>query len=97
LGGRHVVFVRYGANHSIHDEWVYNAANIDGAPVVWCRATDSADEAEVTHYYKGRRFWIANVDSDGARLSHYESAEFQPGVVPRPPGNESQEWVWKGQ
>jgi hypothetical protein len=75
LEGQQVVFVRYGANHSFHDEWVYNGANIDSAKVIWCRATDPADEAEVTRYYQGRHFWMADVDKDTARLSRYESSE----------------------
>ena len=37
MGGAHVVFVRYGAHHTLTDEWVYNAAQIDASPIVWCR------------------------------------------------------------
>jgi hypothetical protein len=75
FGGRHVVFIRYGANHIFHDEWVYNAADVDASPIVWCRASDPTDDNEVTRYYKGRHFWVANVDRDTVRVSRY-----QPGL-----------------
>jgi hypothetical protein len=85
LGGRHVVFVRYGPNHSPHDEWVYNEANIDAASIVWCRATDPFDESEARKFFGDRRFWLAVVD-DG--VVHFKSY---------PPGNRlgstSKDWV----
>jgi hypothetical protein len=77
LPGRHVVFVRYGASHSFQDEWVYNAANVDASAIVWCRAIDPAVDSEVTHYYKDRNFWIADVDGHTVRFSRY-----QPGSEP---------------
>lgn len=71
-GGKHVVFVRYSPDHNMHEEWVYNAAEIDAAPIVWCRATEPADETDVQRYFANRRFWLATVDKNGVALSHYE-------------------------
>jgi hypothetical protein len=71
LGGRHVAFVRYGATHSIHNEWVYNAANVDAAPIVWCRAIDRVSDEEVARYYKGRQFWLVSVDDSTTNISRY--------------------------
>jgi hypothetical protein len=69
-GGRHTVFVRYGATHSFQDEWVYNDANVDAAPIVWLRSLPSRD-AEVTSYYRDREFWIVEVEENAVRLSPY--------------------------
>ena len=92
FGGRHVIFVRYGANHNFHDEWVYNAADIDASSIVWCRASDPIDETEVTSYYKDRRLWVATVDDDRVRVSRY-----QPGrplsVFTESSSESSEDWV----
>ena len=69
--GRHVVFVRYGPDHSFHDEWVYNAANIDASRIVWCRAMGPYD-AEVAGYYPDRKFWLVDVYENSFKLSPYQ-------------------------
>jgi hypothetical protein len=75
MGGSHVVFVRYGPNHTFQDEWVYNSANVDASPIVWCRWMGSEEDGEVMNYYKGRLVWI--VDVEGGKLppalSRYDS------------------------
>jgi len=71
LGRRHVVFVHYGPGHSFHDEWVYNAAAIDDAAIVWCRALGEAEDGDVVRYYEGRTFWLAVVDDNGAQVYRY--------------------------
>jgi hypothetical protein len=71
LGGRHLVVVRYGPAHCCHDEWVYNAADIDGAPVVWAREMDSSDNRALLDYFKDRQAWLLEVDEEPAPLRPY--------------------------
>jgi hypothetical protein len=73
LGGRHVVFVRYGPNHAFHDEWVYNRADVDASTIVWCRWMGPAKDDEVMRYYPDRQFWIVDVGAGlvATRLAHY--------------------------
>ena len=62
--GRHLVIVRYGAGHSVHDEWVYNEADIDGAKIVWAREMDSAQNRKLLEYFKDRHVWLVEVGQD---------------------------------
>jgi hypothetical protein len=63
-GQRHLVIVRYGPRHSPHREWVYNAADIDRAPVVWAREMDAQNDSTLLKYFDGRRVWRLNIDDD---------------------------------
>lgn len=65
-GGRHLVVVRYGPRHHIDNEWVYNAATIDQAPVVWAREMDEAHNRELLTYFADRQPWLLVVDQDSA-------------------------------
>lgn len=60
--GRHLVFARYEAGHSPHEEWVANAADIDGAKVVWARSMQPEDDRELVAYFAGRRVWDLHPD-----------------------------------
>jgi hypothetical protein len=62
--GRHLVLVRYGADHDPADDWVYNGANIDAAPVVWARSMGPLKDRELMRYYADRHIWRLDVDND---------------------------------
>jgi len=68
---RHLVIVRYGPKHSPHEEWIYNRADIDAAPVVWAREMDSQADRKLLEYFKGRRVWVLTVDQVSRRLEPY--------------------------
>jgi hypothetical protein len=69
-GGRHVVIVRYGADHSPHREWVYNGAAIDSAEIVWARDRGE-DNRRLVQYFAGRRIWLLDPDATPFRLTPY--------------------------
>jgi len=70
-GGLHLVLVRYQPWHSPHTEWVYNAADIDGAKVVWAREMDATRNRELLDHFRGRRAWLLEADVDPSRLTPY--------------------------
>jgi len=69
--GRHLAIVRYGPYHNVHDEWVYNEADIDGAKVVWAREMGATQNEELIRYFKDRRVWLVEPDGASPRLSLY--------------------------
>jgi hypothetical protein len=68
LPGQHLVIVRYEPNHDPDREWVYNAADIDGAKVVWARDMGNADNQELLRYFRNRRVWRLDADGHPPRL-----------------------------
>jgi hypothetical protein len=71
-GPKHLVFVRYGPQHDIHREWVYNLGEIDAAPIIWAREMGPADNRALRHYYRDRKAWMLEVDERPPRLLPYE-------------------------
>lgn len=51
---RYVVFVRYLPGHSYHHEYVYNAADIDAAKIVWAHDMGEERNRELLEYYPDR-------------------------------------------
>ncbi len=71
LGGKHLVIVRYAPEHVPHEDWVYNDADIDAAPVVWAREMDAKQNAELLGYFQERHVWLLEPDRDTLKVEDY--------------------------
>jgi hypothetical protein len=69
--GKHLVVVRYGDEHNIHDEWVYNGADIDGSKVLWARELTPEQNAKLFAYFKDRQIWLVTPDTDNTSPEPY--------------------------
>jgi hypothetical protein len=72
LPGNHLVVVRYGPSHSIHEEWVYNGADIDGGKIVFACDMGPEENPKLFSYYRDRRIWLFAPD-DGDSLVPFAS------------------------
>lgn len=76
--GQHLVLVRYGPRHVVHDEWVYNAADIDAARVVWAKDLGPEKNRKLLDYFKDRKAWLLEPDASPPRMKPYRAISSGP-------------------
>ncbi|MFZ0819608.1 MAG: hypothetical protein WAM91_06030 [Candidatus Acidiferrales bacterium] len=74
MPGQQLVIVRYSqTHHNILSEWVYNAADIDHAKVVWAREMPGVDITPLLKYFEGRKVWLVEPDKSPSHLIPFSS------------------------
>jgi hypothetical protein len=71
LPGLDLVVVRYAPDQSVHQEWVYNGADIDASPVVWAREMDGASNRRLLEYFGKRHAWLLEVGPSRVVITPY--------------------------
>ncbi len=61
-GEKHLMIVKYSADHDFHQEWVYNLADIDSSRIVWARSMSQEMDDKLMDYYSDRTVWQAQPD-----------------------------------
>ncbi|MGA9623737.1 MAG: hypothetical protein WBQ65_04650, partial [Bryobacteraceae bacterium] len=69
--GPQLAIVRYAPDHRPFDDWVYNAADIDQSKVVWARELETRNSLELLRYFRDRRAWLVEPDSNPPKISPY--------------------------
>jgi hypothetical protein len=69
--GQLLVFVHYAPQHIFQEEWVWNAADIDGARIVWARDLGSEENAKLIAFYPTRMPLLFEPDVRPMRLTRY--------------------------
>jgi hypothetical protein len=85
--GQHLVVVRYGGHHSMHQEWVFNEADIDRAKIVWAREMDVEQNRRLLEYFKDRRVWLLKAETWSPALVPYTAEAAR--IVRQPLANSS--------
>jgi hypothetical protein len=75
--GKQLLIVRYTERHYVHAEWVYNAADIDHAKIVWAREIPGVSLQPLLDYFHDRHVWIVEADENPPEVMPY-----QPGPTP---------------
>jgi len=73
--GELLIFVRYAPQHIFQEEWVWNAADIDHARIVWARDLGPEENAKLIAYYPARTALLFEPDSRPMRLTRYQKGE----------------------
>jgi len=86
--GKQLAIVHYAPEHSSLSEWVYNAANIDSAKVIWARDLGPAQNAQLIQHYKNRTVWLVQPDTDPPSVTPYPKPALgaQATTYPNPDG-----------
>lgn len=76
--GEHLVFVRYYPVRDPNSEWVYNAADIDGAKIVWAHEMSLAEDRRLQNYFRNRSVWLVEADAKPPRYCRVERPDDVP-------------------
>ena len=72
--GKHLVIVRYPEGYNVHDDWVFNGAEIDSAKLLWARETNPQQNQKLLDYFKDRQIWLIEPEEDNTELIPYPRA-----------------------
>jgi hypothetical protein len=72
IPGPHLVIVKYGADHNVDRDWIYNEPDIDRARIVWARDMGSEQNKELLNYFPQRHAWLIHGDEEQPRLEPYD-------------------------
>ncbi len=70
--GKDLVIVTYGPSHAMLEEWVYNGADLENAPILWARDMGAAKNRELLEHYANRHIWRLYADEQPPRLEPYD-------------------------
>lgn len=71
--GKHLILVRYMAEHNVHHEWVYNLADPSASKLVWARYEDGRWLNSLLNEYPDRSVWEIEADDPKPLLKKFEA------------------------
>lgn len=76
--GKHLVIVRYPEGYNVHDDWVFNGAEIDSTKLLWARETNPQQNQKLFDYFKDRQIWLIEPEENNTELLPYPLAATPP-------------------
>jgi hypothetical protein len=83
IPGKLLVFVRYLPRHIFQEEWVYNAADIDGARVVFARDLGTEANEQLRQYFPDRTVWLLEPDYPVPQVTWFPRPMASPFLTPK--------------
>ncbi len=66
--GPHLIIVQYAPDYSLHHEWVYNGADINGQNIVWAHDLGEEQNQKLPGSFPNRKAWLLKVTNSGSDL-----------------------------
>ena len=66
-----MVIVRYGPDHNVDRDWIYNAPDINRSRIVWARDMGKEQNIELLRYFHDRHIWLMSGDESPPLLEPY--------------------------
>lgn len=79
MPGKHLVLMRYALDHNPNREWVFNAADLDRAKILWAREMDAEADFRLLAYFHDRTVWVVEPDQPNPQPHPYFP---KPSVAP---------------
>ncbi|HSB36222.1 MAG TPA: hypothetical protein VLH41_05060 [Thermoanaerobaculia bacterium] len=70
MPGRQLVFVRYGPDHDVHAEWVYNGADLEGSKVLFAHDLSPEKNTRLLGHDPTRTAWLLLPDEGNALVPY---------------------------
>lgn len=71
IPGGHLIIVRYGPDHNVDRDWIYNEPDIDRARIIWARDMGREQNLELLQYFRDRHAWLMSGDESPPHLEPY--------------------------
>jgi hypothetical protein len=72
--GKHLVFVKYSADHCFCEEWVFNGADIRNQRIVYARPYTPESDAALARYLDDHDVWVIEPDEQPYRLARTDDS-----------------------
>lgn len=71
IPGRHLMIVKYGPDHNVDRDWIYNEPDIAHARIIWVRDMGEAENRKLINYFNECHVWSMQGDDVPPKIIPY--------------------------